>query len=213
MQNLFGLTFFILLILSIVGIFKPSIVKQTNRLKGFLYPFAGSFLSLALIGVFSPTPKVEQIEKPKKVKQIEKPKVEQIEKPKKVEQIEKPKVEQIEKPKVEQVEKPKVKQVEKPKVKQVEKPKVEWYMNGTLHKATVKEWINATEENKLATTSDWVFSVPQIREKIEDGSRSVDSIKPFAESIVSCVDTATEGMPKNSKVAEAGALCIFSSVN
>ena len=64
MQNLFGLLFFILLILSIVGIFKPQILKQTSRLKGFLYPFAGAFVSLAMIGVFAPTPNVPSATNP-----------------------------------------------------------------------------------------------------------------------------------------------------
>jgi hypothetical protein len=54
MQNLFGLIFFISLVLSIVGISKPSIIKQKSRLKGFLYPLAISFFSLAMVGVFAP---------------------------------------------------------------------------------------------------------------------------------------------------------------
>jgi hypothetical protein len=180
MQNLFGLLFFILLILSIVGIFKPSIVKQTNRIKGFLYPFAGAFVSLALIGLFDSSHNKLQKETNSTNTEI------------------KSEVKKVITPEIEQVE------------AEVEK---EWYEDGTLHKATVEDWINATTENKLATTADWLISVPKIREKLEDGSRSVDSIKPFAESIVSCVDTATKGMPKNGKIVEAGALCISGAID
>jgi hypothetical protein len=40
-----------------------------------------------------------------------------------------------------------------PKVRPSNAP---WFKGGTLHRATVREWNRATEEDKLATCSDWV---------------------------------------------------------
>ncbi len=33
---------------------------------------------------------------------------------------------------------------------------LEWFKGGTLHSATVAVWKRATDENKLATSSDWL---------------------------------------------------------
>lgn len=256
MQNLFGLLFFILLILSIVGIFKPSVIKQTSRLKGFLFPFTAAFFSLAMVGVFAPqsakiknNATVEKVLKktevapvatePKKVeKKKELPNLGELmsrtwKPPFSTETIEKwgnPETLEGTNNKVwiayfpkgnftilsqkgdhqvlDFVKEGKVLDWSKElKILGLDK-KREWYADGTLHNATVLEWKKATYENKLATTADWLISVPQIRAKLEDGSRTVDSIKPFAESIVSCVDTAVKLMKNSDKANKAGAVCL-----
>ncbi|MDC9611569.1 hypothetical protein, partial [Pseudoalteromonas sp. GABNS16H] len=35
----------------------------------------------------------------------------------------------------------------------------EWYEGGTLHDATIRQWLDATYDNKRATAGDWVTSV------------------------------------------------------
>ena len=48
----------------------------------------------------------------------------------------------------------------------------EWYEGGTLHKATVQEWQQATYENRLATSGDWFVSItkahnPELKKKLD----------------------------------------------
>jgi len=58
------------------------------------------------------------------------------------------------------------------------RPAKEWYEGGTLHRATMREWHEASYENRLATSADFVAKLLQT-----DG-RPVpppDTLKPIAE--------------------------------
>lgn len=68
-----------------------------------------------------------------------------------------------------------------------------WYEGGTLHKTTVSTWKSATNENKLATSADFVMVVPSIKSTVLK-SGSIDTAKVFAKELVTCIDTATNGV-------------------
>lgn len=85
-----------------------------------------------------------------------------------------------------------------------------WYENGTLHSGSVAEWNRATYANKLATAADWALSRPQIMAKIKN-SGSIDTLRPFAAELVTCVNEAAAGQGYGSmSVAELAAICMIS---
>jgi len=84
-----------------------------------------------------------------------------------------------------------------------------WYENGTLHRASVAEWNRATYANKLATAADWAITRPQIKTKVKN-SGSIDTLRPFASQLVTCVNEAAAGQGYGSmSVAEVAASCMI----
>ena len=85
-----------------------------------------------------------------------------------------------------------------------------WYNNGTLHSASIAEWNRATYANKLATAADMALSSPKIKTKVKN-SGSIDTLRPFAIELVSCIDEAAAGQDYgNTEVAEVAAICMIS---
>ena len=73
----------------------------------------------------------------------------------------------------------------------------EWYEGGTLHDASVNEWLGANERNRLATAADWTHIAYRGDERLEllrqVGPASVElylnvTFRPAAESFMDCVD-------------------------
>jgi hypothetical protein len=84
-----------------------------------------------------------------------------------------------------------------------------WYGNGTLHRASVAEWNKATYANRLATAADWSISRPQIKAKVKN-SGSMDTLKPFAVELVSCINEAAAGKDYgNMSATEIAAGCMI----
>lgn len=73
-----------------------------------------------------------------------------------------------------------------------------WYENGTLYQASVKEWQNATFENKLATAADWAMRKQEINDKIKK-TRVIDDLKPIAQELVECLDMTTAAAAADKK--------------
>ncbi len=72
---------------------------------------------------------------------------------------------------------------------QTEQP-AEWFVGGTLHKATVAEWLDAEDRNRLATAGDWSTAIL--------GSSYVkavgfDQLRVHARDMVVCVDHSVQG--------------------
>lgn len=76
-----------------------------------------------------------------------------------------------------------------------------WYEGGTLHRAKISEWKNATEENKLATCGDFMATL--------DNSVSVDVLLDRAKALRACINEATNGIDNvdNDNVSEIASLC------
>lgn len=84
-----------------------------------------------------------------------------------------------------------------------------WYENGTLHRATVAEWNKASYSNKLATAADWSISRPQIKAKVKN-SGSMDTLKPFAIELATCINEAAAGKGYgNMSATELAAGCMI----
>lgn len=88
--------------------------------------------------------------------------------------------------------------------------KDKWYEGGTLHKATLQEWIDATPENRLATAADWSFAMLGEDKAMKLG---LDGLKIKAQEVVSCLneftsdDEAVAAASKNNKIAEFAVMC------
>ncbi len=83
-----------------------------------------------------------------------------------------------------------------------------WYENGTLHRGSVAGWNRATYANKLAT-ADWALTRPQIKAKVMN-SGSVDTLRPFAIELVTCVNEAAAGQGYGSmSLTELAAGCMI----
>lgn len=80
----------------------------------------------------------------------------------------------------------------------------EWYVGGTLQRATVAEWKTASEKNKLATCGDFMAGV--------DNTVTMDVLKTRATSLMICIDAAVTGQKytDNQDVAMIATLCIVS---
>lgn len=84
----------------------------------------------------------------------------------------------------------------------------EWYEGGNLHTAKVSDWNVASNENKIATASDWVASSAKGKEVFRK-TGDVDSLKPYVYELIICVDEAAAGEGYgNMKIAEIAAGCI-----
>lgn len=77
----------------------------------------------------------------------------------------------------------------------------QWYTGGNLHKATVLEWKNSTNENKLATCGDFMSVV--------DKSVSTEVLKRRATDLMNCIDEATAGSKytDSEKVSTIASFC------
>ena len=82
-----------------------------------------------------------------------------------------------------------------------EKRPGKWFEGGTLHEATIAEWKKATEENKLATCSDFIAKIKKVT--------SLEDLKKRSVELKVCITTATKGLPStdNAKVRDIAVLC------
>lgn len=85
-----------------------------------------------------------------------------------------------------------------------EAPQTEWYSGGTLHKATVAEWHEATYANRLATCADFVVTANR-----EEAERDFSTVKPKAIELEKCITQATKDIVEiqHHEVAEYAASC------
>ena len=80
--------------------------------------------------------------------------------------------------------------------------KSEWYSGGTLHKAKISDWKEATEKNKLATCADFMATI--------NDSVPMDKLKERATALKNCIDDSTSGLKNtnNESVSSIAAHCI-----
>lgn len=83
-----------------------------------------------------------------------------------------------------------------------------WYDGGTLHRATMGEWMQATRANRLATCGDIIAN-----KYLRAGSpRLADDVRGEAEDLMACIDAAYGGSKMDHlKVAEIAAACMILS--
>lgn len=82
-----------------------------------------------------------------------------------------------------------------------------WYAGGTLHNATLKEWLSSSYKNKTATSADFAMSFDDIKKLVVE-SGNMGLLKLPAVDIAICVDEVarSENM-ENLSVKETAASC------
>jgi RNA polymerase subunit RPABC4/transcription elongation factor Spt4 len=81
-----------------------------------------------------------------------------------------------------------------------------WYEGGTLHRATIADWRLATDENKLATCSDFIALTRK------EKGKAYNETEILAESyaLKKCIDEANKGVDiSNWKVVDIAAPCLI----
>ena len=66
-----------------------------------------------------------------------------------------------------------------------------WYAGGTLHKASVYEWKNASEKNRLATCADFVTNIKKYHNESYKGD--LVSLKRDAIQMMDCINETVKG--------------------
>lgn len=96
-----------------------------------------------------------------------------------------------------------------------------WYSGGSLHDKSAIDWQGASSANKLATCADFVSNIwmaEKFKPQIQSSITSVESLKPYAQEIVDCLDEATKAEPDsllnsriytNQEVASMAAICMI----
>ena len=95
-----------------------------------------------------------------------------------------------------------------------------WYEGGSLHRATIAEWRDASPENRIATCAEFLaalWSKGRLREEIAAKIKTPDDLLAPVTSLVACIDKATEPeadpnrdqqMYANQNVSEMAAACV-----
>ncbi|MCY4086137.1 MAG: DUF2511 domain-containing protein [Actinomycetia bacterium] len=64
-----------------------------------------------------------------------------------------------------------------------------WFAGGTLHQKTAADWVRAPRRDRLATAAD--YAIAALKNTIVwDAISDVDQVRPYAEDLVECIDTA-----------------------
>ncbi|MCI5123432.1 MAG: hypothetical protein D3925_02885 [Candidatus Electrothrix sp. AR5] len=87
----------------------------------------------------------------------------------------------------------------------------EWYEGGSLHRANIARWNNATYSDKLATCADMALTRSWIKRKIQQ-SGDMDTLRPYAQELMTCINTASDDpMPEyeHMKLSEFAAMCMI----
>ena len=83
----------------------------------------------------------------------------------------------------------------------------EWYEGGTLHRATVEQYLKGESADVLATTADWVCSTVS---DSEIQKLTMDDVKAASGAVAMCIITATEGITDmyGQKAGDMAILCM-----
>ncbi|PIQ29099.1 hypothetical protein COW36_18100 [bacterium (Candidatus Blackallbacteria) CG17_big_fil_post_rev_8_21_14_2_50_48_46] len=69
-----------------------------------------------------------------------------------------------------------------------------WWEGGTLHDKTIHDWLNASEQNRLATTVDIVFALKEdLGAPIEFSSG--EDLMAYVMQLMACITGATQEYP------------------
>jgi len=87
--------------------------------------------------------------------------------------------------------------------KETAKQTNQWYQGGTLHKAKITDWKNASDKNKLATCGDFCAKIYS--------DNSLDEIKIKAENLMTCIDEAIKdhNTADDFTVSKVASMCLI----
>ncbi|GEM_PF-2643223 len=78
-----------------------------------------------------------------------------------------------------------------PKAPVVQNKAPKWYSGGTLHKATGKEWVNADDRDKLATSADFLASLwakKELSNEVMPGISSINDLRMLSAKLLISLD-------------------------
>lgn len=81
-----------------------------------------------------------------------------------------------------------------------------WHIGGNLHTATVFQWKNASESNKLATCGDWIAAWEK-NGLTRKTYPNIDSVKPDSIQLRACLNIALDSAWRDEKINEYAVLC------
>ncbi len=82
-----------------------------------------------------------------------------------------------------------------------------WYQGGSLHKATVTEWRDATYRNRLATCADFVTGTLLSSGYDERKIDIENQVRPAATGLEACISEAASGVGPTESVSFLAAMC------
>ncbi len=84
-----------------------------------------------------------------------------------------------------------------------------WYSDGSLHRSSISQWKSASTVNQIATAADWALTRSSIKSKVQK-SGTMDTLRPYAASLVECVNEAAKGQGSNNmSTSELAAACMI----
>lgn len=87
--------------------------------------------------------------------------------------------------------------------------KKEWYQGGTLHQEKMIKWIKSKDDNKLATSGDFIAGL------IQDGTLNItvsdmNELKVHAKKLKNCIDTIGKNKKMaNQTIVDVAILCMY----
>jgi hypothetical protein len=83
----------------------------------------------------------------------------------------------------------------------------QWYVGGTLHRASATQWRMASHSDRLATSADWIAAVWGAQRVQRVTGEDMNRLRPYASNLVRCVDEAAPAAG-NQRASELAAACI-----
>lgn len=80
-------------------------------------------------------------------------------------------------------------------------PTLAWDEGGTLQDATLAQWTEADDRNRLATSAGWLRATDKVTDTTE--------LQPASQELVDCINEAAPDFEPDTKITEIGATCIL----
>lgn len=81
-----------------------------------------------------------------------------------------------------------------------------WFEGGTLHQATLLDWVAASQENRLATAADYLVAT----KAIDVNAEGLDVLRERAEKLTECILFAAGKLPGDMQASSMVANCLSS---
>ncbi len=65
-----------------------------------------------------------------------------------------------------------------------------WYEGGTLQNASVRQWLDGSIQNQLATASQWLLTSEQQKAKVAAAAGDMKSVLSSADKLRQCINAA-----------------------
>ncbi len=87
-----------------------------------------------------------------------------------------------------------------------------WYEGGTLQRASVRQWLEGSTQNQLATASQWLLTSEQQKAKVAAAAGDMGTVLSSADKLRQCVNAALRRhshLYSNMPVADIAVTCMI----